>query len=165
MPKKNIQKEMKSVYETLLDGPPKVRREEVYSWSALGEQLEKLNVSPEEAYKIVRAKVSGENIRFNWKMIRFTFFVWERVAEDKNGYLKPKIDTVRSVVNKRIFEDYYYGYFPNTKFSYEKEVKLLNKLIAEKSQRKYFKEGYYYYHRTSDLIPNKVLDRILWDSK
>ena len=31
-------------------------------------------------------------------MLRFTFFVWERVKEDKNLFNRPKIDTVREIV-------------------------------------------------------------------
>ena len=92
-------------------------------------------------------------------------FVWERMEEDKGMYLKPKIDTVRSVVGKRKFEQFFRGYFPDLEFDHAKEVKLLNKLIAEKSVRPYFKEGYYNYEGKNTKIPQKVLDRILWSDK
>ena len=51
-------------------------------------------------------------------MIRFTLFVWERIKEEERnrGYLKPKIDTVKAVVNDRRFKDLMYGYYPDLKF-------------------------------------------------
>ena len=102
------------------------------------------------------------NIRFNWKMIRVTFFVWERVKEDKGLFLKPKIDTIRAVVSDRRFKQFFYGYFPDLEFNPEKEVKLLNKLVAEKSQKPFFIEGYYKYEGSNRPIPQKHLDHILW---
>ena len=104
------------------------------------------------------------DIRFQWKMMRLTMFVWARVKEDKGMYLKPKIDTVRGVVSERKFAQFFQGYYPDLQFDHDKEVKLLNKLIAEKSVRPYFKEGYYNYEGTNTKIPQKVLERILWSN-
>ena len=95
-------------------------------------------------------------------MLRFTMFVWERVKEDKNLFLRPKIETVREVVGSRRFKDFFYGYYPGIEFDFEKEVKLLNKLIHEKPQKPFFKEGNYFYERTKDLIPQKHLDKLVW---
>ena len=51
-------------------------------------------------------------------MMRLTMYVWERVKEDKTRYLKPKIDTVRAVVEKRRFKDFFHGYYPDLEFDY-----------------------------------------------
>ena len=75
--------------------------------------------------------------------------------------LRPKIDTVREVVSKRRFKDFFRGYYPDLDFDHEKEVKLLNKLIAEKPQQQFLTEGNYYYPGTRKFIPQKDLDRIL----
>ena len=134
---------------------------EVKTWDDLIDNLKKQRLTPGETYR----KLNSDNTRFNWKMIRLTLYVWERVEEDKSGYLKPKIDTVKAVVNDRRFKDLMYGYYPDLKFDYENEVNLLNKLIAEKIQRPYFTEGYYKYERTNKIIPQKHLDNILWPVK
>ena len=77
----------------------------------LGIQLKKLKVSPGEAYRIVAEKKDKtSNARFEWKMFRFTMFVWERVREDKNLFLKPKIDSVRAVVSSRMYKKFFYGF-------------------------------------------------------
>ena len=92
-------------------------------------------------------------------------YVWERVKEDKARYLKPKIDTVRAVVETRRFEDFFYGYYPDLKFDPKREIKLLNKLITEKTGYAYLKEGYYKYEKTQMWIPQKHLEAILWPKK
>ena len=131
-------------------------------WDFLVYELKKLKVSPGEAFRIVSAYKDKEtNIRFEWKMLRFTFFVWERVKEDKNLFLKPKIDTVREIVSSRRYKDFFYGYFPGVEFDHEK-VKLLNKLIHEKPQKPFFKEGNYFYEGTKRLIPQNHLDKLVW---
>ena len=137
----------------------------INTWNSLGEQLGNLGVSPQEAFRIIKEKKTKDTTRQNWKMIRFTLFVWERIREDDRGYLKPKIDTVKAVVNDRRFKDLMYGYYPDLKFNYENEVNLLNRLIAEKIQRPYFTEGYYKYERTNKIIPQKHIDNILWPVK
>jgi hypothetical protein len=159
--KNNIQKEMDPVYRALVEGPPKPKKET--NWMQLRDYLEETGITPGEALKILKDKINNENVRFNWKMIRFTLFIWERIEESQGRYLKPKIDTVRAVVRKNKFRDFYLGYFPGNTFDEEKEIKLLNKLIAEKPQKKYFKEGYYYYYKTHKLVPQEHLERILWE--
>ena len=94
-------------------------------------------------------------------MIRFTMFIWARLEEERNGYMKPKIDTVRGVVRSRNFEYFFYGYYPDLKLKLEDEERKLNKLIAEKPQQKFFKEGYYYFHKTKKIVPQPLLDKIL----
>jgi len=98
-------------------------------------------------------------------MLRFTFFVWERVKEDKNLFLRPKIDTVREVVSSKRFKDFFYGYFPGVDFDHEKEVKLLNKLIHEKKQKPFLSEGNYFFEGTKRVIPQDYLDMLIWGIK
>jgi len=132
-------------------------------WDFLVYELRKLKVTPGEAYKIITAKLDKEtNIRFEWKMLRFTMFVWHRVHEDKNLFLKPKIETVRDVVSSKRYKDFFFGYFPGVEFDHEKEVKLLNKLIHEKPQKPFFAEGNYFYEGTKKVIPQEHLDKIVW---
>jgi len=131
------------------------------NWDDLVNQLKKLKITPEEAFK----KITSDNERFNWKMMRLTMYVWERVSEDKNGYLKPKIDTVRSVVDTKRFKDFFEGYYPYMEFEPDREVKLLNKLITEQNGYNYLIEGNYLYPGTNKVIPAKHLDDILWPKK
>ena len=99
-------------------------------------------------------------------MIRFTMYVWQRLKEGKNSMiLRPKIDSVREVVSERKFKEFFYGYYPDLEFDHDKEVKLLNKLIAEKPQRQFFTEGNYFFPGTKKMIPQKELDRILQINK
>jgi len=150
------------VNETFRKGPnvPRIR-----NYNALARELERLKVGPGEAYRIVQEKLTSDNVRFNWKMIRLTMYVWERVREDKHKYLKPKIDTVREVVERRKFQEFFHGYYPDLEFNKEREVKLLNKLITEKTGYAYLVEGYYKYEGTDKYIPAKHLEAILWPKK
>ena len=149
-------------YNILIEGKkPKI----INSWNDLGYHMAKLQVTPQEAFRIIRERKTKDTSRFNWKMVRFTLFIWERVREDAKGYLKPKIDTVKSVVADERFKELMYGYYPELPFEYEHEVTLLNRLIAETIQRPYFTEGYYVYEKTKGIIPQKHLDRILWTGK
>ena len=150
------------VGEAMRRGPNVPR---IKTWGDLVDNLKKLKVTPGEAYRTVQEKLTSDNIRFNWKMMRLTMYVWERIEEDKAGYLKPKIDTVRAVVETRRFKDFFYGYHPHLKFEPDREIKLLNKLITEKTGYAYLVEGNYLYPGTNKLIPKKYLDTILWPKK
>ena len=146
----------------IFTGGPRVKVKNA-DWDFLVYELRKLKVSPGEAYKIITQKLDKQtNIRFEWKMLRFTMFVWERVKEDKNLFLKPKIDSVREVVSSRRYKDFFRGYFPGIEFDHEKDVKLLNKLIHEKPQKQFFQEGYYFYEGTKRVIPQGHLDKLVW---
>ena len=137
----------------------------VKSYGQLVDNLQKLKVTPGEAYRIIQEKLSSDNTRFNWKMMRLTMYVWERLKEEDSGYLKPKIDTIRRVVEDGRFKDFFYGYYPDLEFEPNREIKLLNKLITEKQGYQFLVEGYYLYPRTNKHIPQKHLDSILWPKK
>jgi hypothetical protein len=162
MPKKEDKDTALKITEIMKVGPrvPKIKGND---WEFLVYELRKMKITPGEAYRIIAQKKGDTDMRFQWKMMRLTMFIWARVEEDKGMYLKPKIDTVRGVVSARKFEQFFRGYFPDLEFDHDKEVKLLNKLIADKGVRPYFKEGYYLYEGTKRHIPQKHLDRILWD--
>ena len=97
-------------------------------------------------------------------MLRLTMYVWERLHESEKLFNRPKIDTIREVVGNRKYQKFFYGFFPDLELDHEKEVKLLYKLITEKPTYPYLKEGYYFYPGTKKVIPQKVLDRILFDT-
>ena len=60
-------------------------------WEFLIYELKKLGVTPGEAYRIIAEKKGNTNIRFQWKMMRFTMYVWQRHKEGKNSMiLRPK---------------------------------------------------------------------------
>ena len=124
------------------------------------EELRKLKVSSGEALRIIRRVKLGESTRYNWKMLRFTMYLWERVRQLNGTGLTSKIDTIKEVVKNKFYQDLYYGYFPEAKINYDEEVKNLNKLVAEKKQRKFFKEGYFYYKGTSKLIPQDIINKV-----
>lgn len=130
-------------------------------WDFLVYELKKMDITPGEAYRIVAEKKGNTNIRFQWKMMRFTMYVWERLHESEKMFQRPKIDTVREVVSRSRFKAFFRGYYPDLDFDHEKEVKLLNKLIAEKPQQQFLTEGNFFYPGTKKIIPQKVLDRIL----
>ena len=73
---------------------PKVPRIKAKDWEFLVYELKKLKVTPGEAYRIIAEKKGNTNIRFQWKMMRFTMYVWQRLKEGKNSMiLRPKIDS------------------------------------------------------------------------
>ena len=160
--KSNPEEFAKKVNDIFRKGPNVPR---IKTWGDLVDNLKKLKVTPGEAYRTVQEKQTSDNIRFNWKMMRLTMYVLERVKEDKARYLKPKIDTVREVVERKRFEDFFYGYYPDLKFDPTREIELLNKLITEKSGYAYLVEGYYFYEQTKRTIPKAHLEAILWPKK
>ena len=100
-------------------------------WDFLIYELKKLKVTPGEAYRIIAEKKDKtSSVRYDWKMLRLTMYVWERLHESEKLFNRPKIDTVREVVSKRKFKDFFYGYYPDLEFDHLKEVKLLNVFLV-----------------------------------
>ena len=159
MPKK---KENTEHINELLHKGPKIKA--VKTYGDLVRNLEALKVDPKRAMRLINDNLNKSkdgNTRFNWKMMKFTLYIWERLREFDRTYLKPKIDTVREVVSKRVFKDFFEAYFPDEEFDQGQEIIKLNKLIAEEAQQKYFTEGFYKYPGTNKIVEQKVLDRIL----
>ena len=78
------------------------------------------------------------------------------IQMSKNAFVQHIQNSIFS--SQFVFEVYNY---PDIKFNEAKEVKLLNKLIAEKPQKVFFKEGFYKFHRTDKIVPQALLDKIL----
>jgi len=70
--------------------------------------LEKREISPEDAIDIIHASTpEGQegNKKFNWKMLRFTMYLWERVDQDKKGNLLSKTQTALNTVSQKKYQD------------------------------------------------------------
>ena len=158
--KKN-QKYLKQLYENLADRTlPKLK--EIFDWNDLVIELKRNKLTPKEAFKIFQTSNSNESRRFKWKMLRLIFYIWERIREDKYGYLKPKIDTVRKVIKSKEFQHFCFFYTGENPPNIDLETKRLFKLITEeRTIEKYFLEGLYYYENSTKIIPQKHLDYIL----
>jgi len=117
--------------------------------------LDKRDIEPLDAIEIIQKstpEAQEDNKRFNWKMLRFTMFLWKRVEQDKNGNLWSKTDTAKEVVNSKNYKDMYRA-FNSTKLSPEKEAKNLFKLVTDPRQKPYFKSRYFVYERSKKNIP------------
>jgi len=120
------------------------------------------DIPPAQALGIIERAVNTKTTghRFNWKMMRFTLYIWARVQEHKTLVMKPKIDTVRELVStpkyKRLWET-----FPQSNpFSHQREVKNLAQLIAEPRQQIYFKSSNFLYEGKKINIPQDIIDKI-----
>ena len=125
--------------------------------------LEKRNIEPLEARDIIHKstpEAQEDNKRFNWKMYRFTLFLWKRVEEDKNGNLWSKTDTAKAVVESKKYKDLYQA-FNTTKLIPEKEAKNLFKLVTDPRQRPYFKSRYFVFERSKKTIPQDHIDYLM----
>jgi len=120
------------------------------------------DIPPAQALGIIERAVNTKTTghRFNWKMMRFTLYIWAREKEHRTLVMKPKIDTVRELVStpkyKRLWET-----FPQSNpFSHQREVKNLAQLIAEPRQQIYFKSSNFLYEGTKKNIPQDIIDKI-----
>jgi len=78
--------------------------------------LEKREISPGDAVDIIHASTpegQAGNKKFNWKMLRFTMYLWKRVEQDKNGNLLSKTQTALDTVADKKYQDLLDG-FTNT---------------------------------------------------
>ena len=118
------------------------------SYKQLISYLEKRQISPKEAMDIIEKstpKANPDNQKFNWKMFRFTLFLWKRVEEDRNGNLWSKTDTAKAVVESKKYKDLYNAFNNPSKFNPKKEAFNLFKLVTDPRQRPYFKTRYFMY--------------------
>ena len=132
--------------------------------------LKSQKIEPKVAQGIIERALDTKSTghRFHWKMTRFTLYIWERVKENKDLFLKPKIDTVREVVSTKRYKRLWDAYprrvlaLPRQKpiFDHANEVKKLAQLIAEPRQQIYFKEGNFKYEGTNRIIPQHIIDKI-----
>ena len=119
------------------------------------------HIKPKEALGILEraTTVNTDNQRSQWKMMRFTMYLWARIEEQKKGYLWKKIDTVKHVVKSKEYHNLYKT-FNFGSFNEHKEVKNFNKLITDPRQFSFFKSMYFYYKGTKKNIPQETIDQI-----
>ena len=75
--------------------PSKYRRSSKVSMSDLDRYLRDHEVTPEEAleYIIMASKIDPTHPRTEWKLFRFTLYLWERDREIRKNKLGKKKDT------------------------------------------------------------------------
>ena len=142
--------------------------------------LEKREISPSDAIDIIHASTpegQAGNKKFNWKMFRFTMYLWKRVEQDKNGNLLSKTQTALDTVNQKKYLDLLEAHLPPaspslrasrrvmTEFKHkemiEKEAKNLFKLVTDPRQKHFFKSRYFVYERTQTTIPQDHIDHLM----
>ena len=133
--------------------------------------LEKRNIDPLEARDIIHKstpEAQPDNKKFNWKMFRFTLFLWKRIEEDKNGNLWKKTDTAKAVVESKKYKDLYKAFNTSSRFpgistiaTPKKEAFNLFKLVTDPRQRPYFKSRYFVYERSKKAIPQDHIDYLM----
>ena len=150
-------------------------KRKTYSSQELGRFLRENNISPTEAVNIIKKYKLKENkgdSRTDWKMFRFTLYLWLRHKEEQNfsrynpRYRKlfgKRIDTIRNLVKSDKYKRLY-DTFPNPKFDPKIEVENLSKLISDKRQDKAFKEGNFKYEGKNKLIPQGHIDQLRWEN-
>ena len=125
--------------------------------------LEKREISPQDAMDIIQASTpegKEDNQKFNWKMMRFTMFLWKRVEQDKNGNLLSKTDTAKDVVDSKNYIKMREA-FDNKRLDPTREAKNLFKLVTDPRQKPYFKSRFFVYERTKKTIPQDHIDYLL----
>jgi len=134
------------------------------SYKQLIGYLERRKITPQEAIDIIEKstpKAQPDNKKFNWKMFRFTLFLWKRVEEDRNGNLWSKTDTAKSVVESKKYKDLYSAFNTSSRFDPKKEAFNLFKLVTDPRQRPYFKPMYFVYEKTKKSIPQDHIDYLM----
>ena len=125
--------------------------------------LEKRDIDPLEARDIIHKstpEAQEDNKRFNWKMLRFTMYLWERIEQDKKGYLWKKTDTAKAVVESKNYIKMYEA-FDNSKYDPKKEAFNLFKLITDPRQKPYLKSRYFVFKNSKNNIPQEIIDYLL----
>ena len=125
--------------------------------------LEKRDIDPLEARDIIHKstpEAQEDNKRFNWKMLRFTMYLWERIEQDKKGYLWKKTDTAKAVVESKNYIKMYEA-FNNSKYDPKKEAFNLFKLITDPRQKPYLKSRYFVFKNSKNNIPQEIIDYLL----
>tara|TARA_R110001592_G_scaffold221448_1_gene476245 strand:- start:121 stop:561 length:441 start_codon:yes stop_codon:yes gene_type:complete len=126
--------------------------------------LEQKDISPNDAVDIIEAslpKAQESNMKFNWKMMRFTMYLWQRLEEEKGRNLNTKTETAKIVVASKNFVDLYEGYHNTRKFDPKKEAKNLFKLVTDPRQKHFFKSRYFVYPKTKKTIPQDHIDYLM----
>ena len=134
------------------------------SYKQLIGYLERRRISPKEAIDISEATTpegKKDNKKFNWKMFRFTLFLWKRAEEEKKGRLWKKTDTAKAVVESKKYKDLYSAFNTSSRFDPKREAFNLFKLVTDPRQRPYFKPMYFVYERSKKSIPQDHIDYLM----
>ena len=134
------------------------------NYSQLIGYLERRGISPKDAIDIIQKstpEAQEDNKRFNWKMLRFTMYLWKRVEQDKNGNLLTKNATAKEVVETKNYKEMHRGFNSHSKFDPRKEAFNLFKLVTDPRQRPYFKSRYFVYERSKRTIPQDHIDYLM----
>ena len=132
------------------------------------EYLETTRISPKEAIEIIHSTTpqgKETNKKFNWKMMRFTLYIWQRLEEERvMNNLNTKTESAILCVMKRNYKDLYGG-FHNGKtmnaLEERKEALNLFKLVTDPRQRHLFKPRYFVYPKTKKSIPQEHIDKLM----
>ena len=126
--------------------------------------LKKREISPKEAIDIIQKstpEAQEDNKRFNWKMFRFTMYLWKRVEQSKKGNLLTKKATAEAVAESKKYKDIYQAFNSSSKFDPRQEAFNLFKLVTDPRQRPYFKSRFFVYERTKKTIPQDHIDYLM----
>ena len=140
------------------------------------EYLETTRISPREAIEIIHATTpqgKETNRKFNWKMTRFTLYIWQRIEEEKNKNLNTKTESSILTVGKKNYRDLYEGYHDGkTMNAIEERKEALNlfKLVTDPRQRDIFVSRNFLYQGKKlgqkAHIPQEHIDKLMqWPKK
>ena len=102
-----------------------------------------------------------DNKRFNWKMLRFTMYLWERIEQDKNGNLLTKNATAKEVVETKNYKEMHRGFNPHSKFDPRKEAFNLFKLVTDPRQKHFFKSRYFVHKGSKRNISQDLINYLM----
>jgi|TARA_R100001594_G_scaffold9948_1_gene23738 hypothetical protein len=132
----------------------------------LGKYLRKKGISPTKALNIIQRSVEQDKTRgpkFQWKMLRFTLYLWERHKEYRSDPphkgLGKRIDTIKRLCKTTRYVDFYRAY-SEEKFNYDNECKRLADLVSEPRQRKYFNSKYFKLEGRQDKMAQPLIDKL-----
>ena len=126
--------------------------------------LKKREISPKEAIDIIQKstpEAQEDNKRFNWKMFRFTMYLWKRVEQSKKGNLLTKKATAEAVAESKKYKDIYQAFNSSSKFDPRQEAFNFFKLVTDPRQRPYFKSRFFVYEKTKNNIPQDHIDYLM----
>ena len=121
-------------------------------------------MSPDDAIDIIHAstpEAQESNKKFEWKMLRFTMYLWQRLEEEKARNLNTKTETARIVVSSKRYIDLYEGFYDTRKFDNKKEAKNLFKLVTDPRQKHLFKSRFFVYPNTNKHIPQDHINHLM----
>ena len=147
--------------------PSKYRRSSKVSMSDLDRYLRDHEVTPEEAleYIIMASKIDPTHPRTEWKLFRFTLYLWERDREIRKNKLGKKKDTCLKVVQSKKYKEISAELRPELcryprQMNEIKEADNLYKLVGDIRQRPFFKKRFYKYEGSNTLMHQEHIDKI-----